>query len=203
MDFCDNTTRGTWVLKNLCPGYRWKGSTAGRQLNLERLNHVSMKLLQEPTKRWIFVITPPFLFLLLYFHVLSSFLPTHPISWIQNRSLQKLLLWWMFSEIYNHKLMLRWNTFNLSLYLTLDTPKRAWIMAELLGEIRYSKVPRFCCHKAGSWLNELALLELVVYISNSWRSTWENINTCRENSNCSRNYYFSWHEWPLVWVITS
>lgn len=33
-------------------------------------------------------------------------------------------------------------------------------MAKLLSEICYSNVPRFCCHKAGSGLNELALLEL-------------------------------------------
>lgn len=151
-----------------------------------------------------FLSSPPFLFLLLYFHVLFSFLPIHPISWIQNRSLQKLLFWWMFSEIYNHQLLLRWNTFSLSLqcifhsshiWACLDYGKAAgW---DLLQQCPQILLPQ-------SWFRvEWTGITWIVYISNSWRSIWENINTHRENSNCSRNYCFSWHEWPLVWVTTS
>jgi len=62
-----------------------------RQLDLETLNCLSTKLLQVPL-RGGFLALPSFIFLLWYFHALSSFLPILSISQIQDRSLQKPLI---------------------------------------------------------------------------------------------------------------
>lgn len=74
-----DTTRGTWVLRNLCPGYSWKSSTAGSKDNSTWRGWTMCQ--QSCSKNRLkggFLSSPPFLFPTIVFSCLVFLSPHAP-----------------------------------------------------------------------------------------------------------------------------